>query len=169
MRFYINFIHYCPLWIPFVLFFCISAIWFLIGKKTEKQVLWKRINIILLILSVLLIIWYTFLSRIGETVDTERFVLIPFQKETLSIPIVWTWKSALDNVLLFLPLGLSTAKLFEKKRYLILGTVISVLVEVAQYLFYLGVFETEDIICNTFGFLLPHFVFYLMKKLKRKA
>lgn len=132
MKWYIDFLHYCPVWVEFVFFFFISTVWFLIGKKIRSQTVWKKVNVGLLIVGALLIVWYTLLSRIGVEIDGERVVWIPFQKDTLIIPIIWTWRAAIDNVLLFIPLGMSVSQLSRKKLFLLLGLIVSLAIEITQ-------------------------------------
>lgn len=159
MKVYTNFLHHCPVWVAFAFIICISAIWVLSGKRIENRAMWKTVNIALLIAGVLVIAWYTMFSRIGITVQGDRIIWIPFQKETLKIPIVWTWRAIIDNVLLFMPLGLATTQLFdEKKRCLLVGMIVSLAVEIIQFTFMVGVFETEDVICNTLGYCIPWIV-----------
>lgn len=139
----------------------------MIGKRIKRQVVWKRINVGLLIAGVFLIVWYTLLSRIGMEITGEKIVRIPFQKDTLKIPIVWTWRAVVDNVLLFIPFGLATTQLLGvKKRYILIGIVLTLAVEITQYCLHIGVFETEDVICNTLGYLIPWSVCSAMKREK---
>ena len=70
------------------------------------------------------------------------------------------YRTMFMNVLLFLPLGLSLPfALSEKMKHKVLisilcGLILSVLVEVLQYVFRLGRCETDDVLMNTLGVLI---------------
>ena len=59
------------------------------------------------------------------------------------------WQN-INNIFLFIPFGL----LFPSNRFRIVcfsAMVFSIAIEVAQYLFMLGLAEIDDVICNTLG------------------
>jgi glycopeptide antibiotics resistance protein len=85
---------------------------------------------------------------VGQQSLTERFLRFTssFYETTTSEFIV--------NILLFIPLGLSTPFLFEKSPYFITffcGFAISLAFEISQLLNCIGGFTYIDIYCNTFG------------------
>lgn len=69
------------------------------------------------------------------------------------------------NIIWFVPLGMYIG--FQKgsvMKAVLLGLMLSVLIEVGQYVFSTGVSEVEDVILNTFGCLLGCIPFRLFKK-----
>ena len=70
-------------------------------------------------------------------------------------PLFWEWqyrmwKDILMNIALFIPLGI----LFGNRRGIIIGFLLSVGIEAAQYLFMIGYCEVDDVANNTIVFLI---------------
>ena len=104
------------------------------------------------------------------------------QNEYLIRPFLWSFrilfngdKSVLGdlvlNTILFVPYGIILPILINnrKKLYycLVLGSVISGVIEIIQYIYKLGFFEVDDIICNTIGIWIGYSIIMLHKKLKK--
>lgn len=105
----------------------------------------------------LCIICYIFLILaitlgIREASDSQGFCLIPFasifvylQGQTEKL------RESFMNVVLFYPLGLLLGSVSKRKRMIGVGFLLSLTIEVSQYLFRLGYAETDDVIHNTLG------------------
>lgn len=120
----------------------------------------KWIRVGLLVVACLVISWITLHRKPGE----ER----QFQPEMFWSYRMWLrgdpkGKDAvvqnLNNILLFVPFGL----LFPKKNWtsvLIGAAVFSIIIEVSQWIFKLGLAEFDDVISNTLGVAIG-FIFWL--------
>ena len=97
------------------------------------------------------LLWVTLLMRIGTFI---RHIYFPF----------WSYKAAitgdfailiqiLENILLFVPFGFLCSSLFQwpKKRVIITACIFSILIEAAQWIFWLGESEFDDVLHNTLG------------------
>ncbi len=164
MRLYsivIRFIYHVPLWavIPGMIFwvFVWSGIMILLSKSLKADI-FKRfswtINGILLLAGLFMIVRMTMINR---TQHTDAYELRP-------LSIFWGvhkpadyWQVMVLNVLLFLPLGTALPyciSLITKWPVLwsIAGIfVLSVIIEMIQLMSGMGVFEVDDILCNTAG------------------
>ena len=71
----------------------------------------------------------------------------------------------LQNIWLFVPLGAIIRALTRKKIFLLAPFVFSVVIELIQLVFGLGLFEFDDIISNTLGGLLGYLIAWLFTEL----
>ena len=135
------------------------AIWSacaLICRKKEKWwKVWICVNSILLAVNLLFIMRYT-LSRTGGK-RKRAAKLIPFYSFTYPTTSD-RYNTVVANMLLFLPLGLSMPFLLDsmKRKHPIRTTIVaalifSILIEACQYIFALGLCETDDVIFNALG------------------
>lgn len=70
----------------------------------------------------------------------------------------------LMNILLFYPLGILSGTKWRKKRCILLGTLMSLLIEMSQYFWNLGYAEVDDVINNTIGMALGVSVMLVFEK-----
>ena len=80
-------------------------------------------------------------------------------------PLFWEWqyrmwKDILMNIALFIPLGI----LFGNRRGIIIGFLLSVGIEAAQYLFMIGYCEVDDVANNTIGTVIGVMVAWIWKR-----
>ena len=80
-------------------------------------------------------------------------------------------RGMISNILLFIPFGIILEIYFKInssffKTAILLGS--SFLIELLQFIFCIGYFETGDIICNFFGGIIGIIFVYLLKKNKLK-
>ena len=94
---------------------------------------------VLLALYVLIILWITLFSR--ESMTTRIFRGLFWEIE------MGYWNNIIQNILLFIPLGF----LIGGKRGIIAGVLLSIGIELTQYVFRLGYFELDDVLNNTIG------------------
>lgn len=76
-------------------------------------------------------------------------------------PSVWygPWTNTLGNIALFMPLGAVLVVLGKGRRHwalnalgaTVLGFIVSLTIEVTQYVFALGYSDIDDLVCNTLG------------------
>ena len=75
------------------------------------------------------------------------------------------------NIAMFIPIGFLLPccfKLYEKYRYVLITAVIaSVLIELLQLIFKMGLFETDDVIDNVFGAMIGLGIYVVVKKVKK--
>ena len=100
------------------------------GKKSRK---------ILVALYILIILWITLFSR--EPMTTRIFRGLFWEIE------MRYWNNIIQNILLFIPLGF----LIGGKRGIIAGLLLSIGIELTQYIFRLGYCELDDVLNNTIG------------------
>lgn len=132
------------------------AVRFNINKYKEHRI-WRLVNIVLCLLAFSLIIKKTLWGReVGkrdlELIPFYTLTTIPYNDEAIRTMVM--------NIILFLPFGLTIPYVLEGRiknnhyKWLIgvlVGFVLSVVVESLQYYFGLGRAETDDVICNTLG------------------
>ena len=100
------------------------------GKKNTKA---------LVALYILIILWITLFSRRPGTVRIFRGLFWEIE--------MGYWNNIIQNILLFIPLGF----LIGGKRGIIAGMLLSIGIELTQYIFRLGYCELDDVLNNTIG------------------
>lgn len=86
----------------------------------------------------------------------RRLELIPFSEFLTSTPRWGSITNVIFNVALFVPFGLLVAMLlayrpFPRRRTVWIAAGVSLLIEVTQFVFYLGFSDIDDIILNVIG------------------
>lgn len=101
----------------------------------------------------------------------------PSENYKYELDLFWSYKKAMNgseellmenflNVILFVPIGLTTAVIADNKRLvLIAGAALSAIIEVTQFITKRGLFEFDDIIHNALGALLGLCLYLVAKKL----
>ena len=100
------------------------------GKKSRK---------ILVALYILIILWITLFSREPMTTRIFRGLFREIEMRY--------WNNIIQNILLFIPLGF----LIGGKRGIIAGLLLSIGIELTQYIAVLGYCELDDVLNNTIG------------------
>jgi glycopeptide antibiotics resistance protein len=125
----------------------------------------KRIITVLFILYCLFAIWLTLLSRKPLPARGIEWRLMWSYREMIAGNPNWkrdVWQN-IQNILFFMPFGL----LFPLKKWktiMLSSFAFSVLIEIAQYIFQLGLCEIDDVICNTLGALIGFWIWLALKK-----
>ena len=135
------------------------SLWILFAvvcKKTSRRwTTWIWLNRIVFFCIILFIVKYTLIRSGGK----RQLSLIPFYSFTYS-RFSDRYNTVVANMLLFLPIGLSmpfvisTIKMIRVKpiKYtIIIACLFSIGIELSQYIFSLGLCETDDVIFNTLG------------------
>lgn len=94
---------------------------------------------VLVALYVLIILWITLFSR--RPMESRIFRGLFWEIE------MGYWNNIIQNILLFIPLGF----LIGGKRGIIAGVLLSIGIELTQYIFRLGYCELDDVLNNTIG------------------
>ena len=112
----------------------------------------------------ILILYITIFSR---TPGSERIVKGLFWEVQVGY-----WRDILLNILLFLPLGFLFGVCFKNWKAVLLGFLLSALIELTQYVLFLGYCEADDVLNNVIGtavgFGIHHLFSVLVKKWKNK-
>ena len=108
----------------------------------------KKMSIFLTAAYVVFILYETLMFR--ETGDARtNFVLFSYADRFLTEQSVRV--GAINNIWLFVPLGVGLYRIIQKKRVLLVPFVMSVAIETAQYITGLGIAEFDDVFGNTVG------------------
>lgn len=94
---------------------------------------------VLIALYILIILWITLFSR--RPMETKIFRGLFWEIE------MGYWNNIIQNILLFIPLGF----LIGGKRGIIAGVLLSIGIELTQYIAVLGYCELDDVLNNTIG------------------
>ena len=94
---------------------------------------------VLIALYILIILWITLFSR--RPMETRIFRGLFWKIE------MGYWNNIIQNILLFIPLEF----LIGGKRGIIAGVLLSIGIELTQYIFRLGYCELDDVLNNTIG------------------
>ncbi len=136
---------------------------------------YKTIKFFLLILYMILLLYLVLFSvEFGRVHVARGYNLIPFATINRYIKYrryfteINYMTNIYGNIIAFAPLGYFIFT-FEKKRKLIHGLliplVLSLGIEVAQYILSVGSFDVDDIILNTLGGFLVYCIFFILYKL----
>lgn len=122
----------------------------------------NKIRLFLFIAYCVFIVYYAVLSRNPSGVHRKELRLMWAYREMLIGHPEWKEDVgySLKNILFFIPFGfffpeksfLSTV--FKNRHWLLIlcvGMLLSIFVELSQYIFCLGLCELDDVICNGFG------------------
>ena len=121
----------------------------------------KRWSVVLTIVYVFFIFYETLMFR--ETGETRaNLVLFSYADRFWKEPS--TRAGVVNNVWLFIPLGTGLYRVFQKKWVVVIPFLLSVLIEVTQYVTGLGIAEFDDIFGNTLGGVLGILTAYVMWK-----
>ncbi len=123
------------------------------GKKGS---VWRVANSLLVVLALGVILLLTVFRERG---DPGTLQLIPFYSFAMARVNREYYREMLMNVLLFLPFGLSLSAIWPERipvlrRFwltVLVGCGLSFCVELSQFLFKLGLAETDDVLTNTLG------------------
>ena len=104
------------------------------GKKSRK---------VLVALYILIILWITLFSRTPGTVRIFRSLFWEIEMRY--------WVDIRLNILLFLPFGFLLGTVTDDWRIVLFGFILSVFIELLQYILALGWCQADDVLNNTIG------------------
>ena len=130
-------------------------VWAIFCRHFKKK-RWAAINAVIFSLSTVVILYATILSR---TSGDYKLILTPLATFTAAQQQPELYREMLMNVFLFFPLGLTLSNVLPQKWHCwgriilttLIGCILSVGIEYAQYRYALGMAEVDDVICNTLG------------------
>ena len=119
------------------------------------------------------IVWYTLLIREPRSLERvfrpELFWAI---RAWIDNPTVVNKAEAVQyllNILFFIPYGLLFPCKDNWKRVFVTALVLSISIELSQYIFNLGWCEVDDVISNTLGAMIGWGVIKLIRQIRRKV
>ena len=131
---------------------------------------WISINLIVWVVTTLFIIKWTLLRSSHK----QQLSLIPFYSFVAARRSPELYRSVVANFLLFIPFGMSLPfiintvrqrkKVIPVKLTIALAFVFSITIEVCQYVFSIGLCETDDVIFNTLGAALGTCAFFVAER-----
>ena len=131
-----------------------------------EGVFMKKTTHILFTIYLFLIIWII-LFKVYVSIEQ-----LPHFRSINLIPFYYPNKTGfqiseiLDNVIIFIPFGLYLKTLnINSDRTIFLGFLLSISLELSQYIFCLGASDITDLITNTTGVLVGVGLYYLLKKI----
>lgn len=100
----------------------------------------------------------------------------PFEGLHLKLDLFWSykvlkeqWKQIIENILLFIPLGVFLSLVFKRKWFVfIIGFLFSCLIEFLQFKLKLGLCELDDILHNSLGLVFGIIFVYIFNKIQFK-
>lgn len=127
-------------------------------------------QLILFIAYFLFIVYYAILSRESSGERTVELRFMWAYREMLTGHPEWKEDVGynLMNILFFIPFGFLFPEkdilptMFKNRRWLLIlctGMLLSIFVELAQYIFCLGLCELDDVICNGLGTMIGYGIF----------
>lgn len=138
-------------------------------KKVSIPIFW-----IIYIYGLFYALFYKNLNYRIRKINMVPFVntIIPYLNGTSKANFYISYSNLSANILLFLPLGffLSVAVYKSKRKIartfsLVIILLVSVSIEILQYVFELGVSDIDDVILNVLGGIMGIFLFYIINKL----
>lgn len=126
----------------------------------------KKTKHILFTIYLFLIIWII-LFKLSVSIEQlphfRSFNLIPFYYPNET---TYQIKEVLENMIIFIPFGLYLKTLnINSERTVFLGFLLSLSLELSQYIFCIGASDITDLITNTTGVLVGVGLYYLLKKI----
>lgn len=131
-----------------------------------EGVFMKKTTHILFTIYIFLVIWII-LFKLSVSIEQlphfRNINLIPFYYPNKT---GYQIREILDNVIIFIPFGLYLKTLnINSSRTVFLGFLLSLSLELSQYIFCMGASDITDLITNTTGALVGVSLYYLLKKI----
>lgn len=121
---------------------------------------------ILFIIYIIILVWIILFKLSFNFSDIGRLRsvnLIPFKYD---IETTFQLKEVIDNILIFIPMGVLLKMLkFDNKRTILFGFLTSFSFEIMQYMFQIGVSDITDIITNTTGTIIGMLFYIILCKI----
>lgn len=166
----------------------ISIIWILIRTiicSKNKQFDWKReLQLILVYICIVVVVRFTFFpfSKVDGKIQPLIFdvtTMWPFRINWIPFVNLFDYPDARDilinvigNTTMFIPLGIVWPIVFQEldthKKVITAGVGCSLLIEILQLPFFIRVSDVDDLILNSFGYIIGYGIYLLVKKSKKK-
>ena len=126
----------------------------------------QKITKILFIIYIIILVWIILFKLSFNFSDIGRLRsvnLIPFKYD---IETTFQLKEVIDNILIFIPMGVLLKMLrIDNKRTILFGFLTSLSFEIMQYMFQIGVSDITDIITNTTGTIIGMLFYIILCKI----
>lgn len=142
-------------WTVCILLLSLLLLWPMLCQRVGER---RRVlfNTALACAAAFIILYATILTRSAGVFEA---ILTPFASLTAARQQPELYREMLMNVFLFFPLGLTLSNALPRKWHrwgrialtTLIGCILSVGIEYAQYRYALGMAEVDDVICNTLG------------------
>lgn len=128
----------------------------------------KQKQLTLFVLFLFVIIYITCVSRTRSF--SRQYIVYPFWELIKALNGDWNMLLLIiENIMLFIPLGFLLVQLgVGCKETVIWGFFLSILIELAQLFFHLGLFEIDDIVNNTAGTLFGAILYKRLRLSEKK-
>ena len=134
---------------------------------------------IIFILYIFFLLYFLIFSEIygrSGVMEEYHYNLTPFQeierfwkyREQLGI---WSYINLFGNVMIFMPFGFFEALASKKRSFwatLVDGCMLSLLVEIFQFIIRVGRFDVDDLMLNTTGVAIGYICFLIWNAIRRK-
>ena len=124
----------------------------------------KKVIIAIFLFIYILFVLYVTLNR--QQIDSNA--LRPFSSYKQFFTSCGTRRQILNNIWLFVPIGVATGLLSAQKRFLVLPILFSVVIEIVQLITRLGFFEVDDMVSNTIGTIIGCLMAYVFKTITKR-
>lgn len=142
-------------------------------KSKKNRIIFLVVQYILCIFT---IVSMTLLGRM--TLDTRQMILTPLKSYMTIWNNEWDYSGMyvavgiIGNILIFLPIGFTLTEhkkaRLNKFSIIVVGLILSFVIECIQYIWKLGVFEVDDLIHNMFGTYIGAHLFCVLQKSEEK-
>ena len=126
----------------------VFAIVFALGVVILSFMINKRLNIIILIFYFIAVLYFTLMYR-EKPLSTNAFFSFSAYRQFFVNDEAKS--SIIKNIWLFIPLGAILYQLFPQKKALLIVIIISLIIELTQYVTGLGWCDMDDVISNSLG------------------
>ena len=167
---------------------CISMIWCLIRvifAIRNKQINWKReIQLLLVYICIVVIARFTFFpfSKVNDKIQPlifESAKAFPFRINWIPLVHLLDYPAMRDilinvigNSLMFVPVGIVYPIVYKKldthTKVIVAGIGFSLAIEILQLPFYDRVSDIDDLLLNSFGYILGYFLYLEVKWMKNR-
>ena len=168
----ISILYELPIYEYVLLICCALVIWTLLSIWLRNRKSWKWINTIFFGMAIVLIIAVTLCFRNTEAKD---FSLIPFSSFETAKTHSDVYQEVMLNVVLFYPVGLTMPFVINRITNhpviitIITSCILSVIIEIFQYLFNRGYAEIDDVIFNTLGAGIGCIAFVMSRRIVKRV
>ena len=168
----ISVLYELPVYDYVLLICCALVFWTILSILLCNRKSWKWINLIFFLATVLLIIAVTIFFR---NTEEKEFSLIPFSSFEIAKIHSDVYQEVMLNVVLFFPVGLTMPFVINRITNhpviitIITSCILSVIIEIFQYLFNRGYAEIDDVIFNTLGAGIGCIAFVMSRRIVKRV
>lgn len=168
----ISWLYEFPIYCWLVLVLILLLLWTLSAVRFQNSSVWQTLTVIAFVISIVLIVMVTLVYR--QTGGDKGFSMIPFSSFEIARIHSDVYQEVMLNVVLFFPVGLTMPFVINRITdhpviiTIISSCILSVLIEIFQYLFNRGYAEIDDVIFNALGVVVGSVSFLVYKRFFQK-